>query len=71
MKRYSDRFPVDFMFEISKTKLENWRRQFGISNQDKMVYGIYPRKLPLTSNWIKIGYKLDVPNKMESASRPF
>jgi len=36
VKRNLDRFPEDFMFEMTKEELENWRRQFGISNQDKM-----------------------------------
>jgi phage regulator Rha-like protein len=36
VKRNPDRFPKDFMFEMTKVELENWRSQFGISNQDKM-----------------------------------
>jgi hypothetical protein len=35
--RNSDRFPADFMFELTKEEFENWRRQFGTSNlSDKM-----------------------------------
>ena len=30
------RFPPDFMFELTKEKFENWRRQFGTSNSEKM-----------------------------------
>ncbi len=30
------RFPVDFMFELTATELENWRYQFGTSNSEKM-----------------------------------
>ena len=36
VKRNIDRFPADFMFEMSKEELQNWRSQFGISNEDKM-----------------------------------
>jgi len=36
VRRNIDRFPKDFMFEMSKKELENWRSQFVISNQDKM-----------------------------------
>lgn len=35
VRRNIERFPADFMFELSKEELENWRRQFGTSN-DKM-----------------------------------
>jgi hypothetical protein len=30
------RFPPDFMFELTETELQHWRRQFGTSNADKM-----------------------------------
>lgn len=36
VRRNIDRFPEDFMFEMTKSELQNWRSQFGISNQDKM-----------------------------------
>ncbi len=36
VKRNIDRFPDDFMFEMNKEELQNWRSQFGISNEDKM-----------------------------------
>jgi hypothetical protein len=36
VRRNMDRFPSDFMFELSKKELENWRCQFGISNPVKM-----------------------------------
>ncbi|MCC7520992.1 MAG: ORF6N domain-containing protein [Flavobacteriaceae bacterium] len=36
VKRNIDRFPEDFMFEMNKEELQNWRSQFGISNEDKM-----------------------------------
>jgi hypothetical protein len=36
VKRNITRFPVDFMFELTKIELENWRSQFATSNSDKM-----------------------------------
>lgn len=34
--RNIERFPEDFMFEMTKQEFENWRSQFGTSNSDKM-----------------------------------
>jgi len=37
VRRNIDRFPEDFMFELSDEELLDWRRQFGTSNEgDKM-----------------------------------
>lgn len=37
VNRNIERFPEDFMFELTKPEFENWRRQFGTSNlSDKM-----------------------------------
>jgi len=36
VRRNIDRFPLDFMFELTKKELEDWRCQFGISNSIKM-----------------------------------
>ncbi len=37
VKRNIDRFPVDFMFELSPDEFQHWRSQFGTSNSsDKM-----------------------------------
>lgn len=36
VKRNIGRFPQDFMFELTKVELENWRSQFVTSNSDKM-----------------------------------
>jgi flagellar capping protein FliD len=36
VKRNSKRFPADFMFQLTKEELENWRSQFVTSNSDKM-----------------------------------
>ena len=35
VRRNIDRFPADFMFELTKAELENWRCQFGTSNGEK------------------------------------
>lgn len=36
VRRHIDRFPDDFMFELTKQEFQNWRSQFGTSNSDKM-----------------------------------
>ena len=36
VKRNLDRFPDDFMFEMTKEEFLNWRSQFVTSNSDKM-----------------------------------
>ena len=36
VRRNIDRFPSDFMFQLTKKELENWRCQFGTSNDIKM-----------------------------------
>ena len=36
VRRNIDRFPYDFMFQLSKKEMSDWRCQFGTSNGDKM-----------------------------------
>lgn len=36
VKRNTNRFPEDFMFELTNTEFEDWRSQFVTSNADKM-----------------------------------
>ncbi len=36
VRRNADRFPEDFMFDLSQQEFTNWRSQFVISNSDKM-----------------------------------
>ncbi|MEI9912297.1 MAG: ORF6N domain-containing protein [Bacteroidota bacterium] len=36
VRRNIDRFPEDFMFEMTSEELENWRSQFATSNSEKM-----------------------------------
>lgn len=42
VRRHLDRFPEDFMFEMTKEELENWRYQFGTSNREKMGLRVQP-----------------------------
>jgi len=42
VKRNLDRFPDDFMFQLSKEELENWKSQFATSNKE--IMGL--RKIP-------------------------
>ena len=42
VRRNIDRFPDDFMFELTREELENWRCQFGTSNSDKMGLRYHP-----------------------------
>ncbi|HET6990261.1 MAG TPA: ORF6N domain-containing protein, partial [Bacteroidia bacterium] len=36
VKRNLNRFPSDFMFELTPDEFQNWRSQFVTSNSDKM-----------------------------------
>ena len=36
VKRNIERFPEDFMFELSKSEFANWRSQFATFNRDKI-----------------------------------
>jgi len=36
VRRNIDRFPADFMFEMTETEFEDWRSQFVTSNSDRM-----------------------------------
>lgn len=42
VKRNFNRFPMDFMFELSPEEFQNWRSQFVTSNSDKMGLRIAP-----------------------------
>ena len=45
VQRNIDRFPADFMFQLSKEEFENWKSQFAISNKDE-----FSRSQIVTSN---------------------
>ena len=42
VRRNIKRFPEDFMFEMTKKELENWRCQFGTSNKERMGLRVPP-----------------------------
>lgn len=42
VRRNIDRFPEDFMFELTKEEFTNWRTQFATSNADKMGLRVPP-----------------------------
>jgi len=42
VRRNIERFPSDFMFELTKEELQNWRSQFGTSNFVNMGLRIAP-----------------------------
>lgn len=42
VRRNKDRFPDDFMFELSKEELEDWRSQFATSNREVMGLRVPP-----------------------------
>jgi hypothetical protein len=42
VRRNKDRFPDDFMFEMSKEELEDWRSQFATSNREVMGLRVPP-----------------------------
>jgi len=42
VRRNIERFPEDFMFELTKEELQNWRSQFVTSNHEDMMGLRYP-----------------------------
>ncbi len=52
VRRNIDRFPDDFMFELTKKELDNWRCQFGTSNRDKM--GLRHKPMVFTEQGVEI-----------------
>lgn len=42
VRRNIKNFPPDFMFELNKEELQNWRSQFGTSNREKMGLRVPP-----------------------------
>ena len=42
VRRNKDRFPEDFMFEMSKEELKDWRSQFATSNREVMGLRVPP-----------------------------
>lgn len=50
VRRNIDRFPKDFMFELTKQELEDWRCQFGTSSSVKM--GLRHRPMAFTEQGV-------------------
>jgi hypothetical protein len=46
VRRNIERFPSDFMFQLSEKEFENWKSQIVISNSEKM--GLRKRPLAFT-----------------------
>jgi phage regulator Rha-like protein len=42
VRRNINRFPLDFMFELTKEEFSNWRTQFATSNSDRMGLRVPP-----------------------------
>jgi len=40
VRRNMNRFPSDFMFEMSAEELDSWRSQIVTSKEDKQAYGM-------------------------------
>ena len=57
VRRNIERFPVDFMFELTKQELENWRCQFGTSNSEKM--GLRYNPMVFTEQGVAMGTPLN------------
>ncbi|HJU45373.1 MAG TPA: ORF6N domain-containing protein [Chitinophagaceae bacterium] len=57
VRRNASRFPEDFMFEMSKEELENWRTQFAASNSDKMGLRYAPYAFTEQVNRRRIGFR--------------
>lgn len=50
VRRNIKRFPDDFMFQLTKEEMENWKSQIVISNKDKM--GLRKRPYAFTENGV-------------------
>ncbi len=52
VRRNLERFPADFMFQLTKKEFENWKSQFVISNSEKM--GLRKRPLAFTEQGVSM-----------------
>ncbi|OHB72380.1 MAG: DNA-binding protein [Planctomycetes bacterium RBG_16_43_13] len=50
VRRNINRFPEDFMFQLTKEEMDNWKSQIVISNKDKM--GLRKRPYAFTENGV-------------------
>jgi len=57
VKRNANRFPADFMFQLTAVEMEIWKSQIVMSNSEKMgIYQIYPIPPGVEISRDKIGY---------------
>ncbi len=52
VKRNLKRFPEDFMFQLTKEELENWKSQIVITNKEKM--GLRRRPFAFTEHGVSM-----------------
>jgi len=69
VKRNIDRFPIDFMFQLSQGEFENWRSQFVTSNSDKMglrrpPYAFTEQGVSMLSTVLKSDVAVDISVKI-------
>ena len=50
VRRNKERFPVDFMFQLTKEEMDNWKSQIVISNSD--IMGLRKRPLAFTEQGV-------------------
>jgi hypothetical protein len=50
VRRNIERFPEDFMFQLTKGEMDNWKSQIVISNKEKM--GLRRRPYAFTENGV-------------------
>ncbi len=65
VKRNIDRFPKDFMFQLSNEEFDNWRSQFVTSNSDKMglrrpPYAFTEQGVSMLSSVLKSKIAIDI-----------
>ena len=51
VRRNKERFPMDFMFQLTKEEMNNWKSQIVISNSDMM--GLRKRPLVFTEQGVE------------------
>ena len=69
VKRNQDRFPQDFMFQLSHEEFENWRSQIVTSNSDKMglrrpPYAFTEQGVSMLSSVLKSKVAIDISVKI-------
>ena len=57
VQRNIERFPADFMFQLSKEEFENWKSQFAISNMtfpkiSRQFFDYFPKLVDTLPNFV-------------------